>query len=140
MIPLDTRVSVRRVTIAVLCWGWLAAWAGVEVVKAEPNLASLPWLQIVVGVAIASWGGATATLGRYLASSYAAKPFHWKIEAVRDGFVSITVGAGSYLGGAWYGLSPMLLGLVLLLAGYLGVRVLSGAAERLLSMVERRPL
>jgi hypothetical protein len=29
----------------------------------------------------------------------------------------------------------MVLGLVLLLAGYLGVRVLSGAADRLLSMI-----
>jgi hypothetical protein len=134
---IDTQISLRRITVIALGMGWALSWAGVEAIRAEPNLIQLPWLQILVGVAIASWGGATATLGRYLAASYEARPFHWKTEALRDGFVSATVGSGSYMGGWWYGLPPMLLGLVLLLAGYLGVRILSGAAERLLAMVAK---
>jgi hypothetical protein len=134
---LDTRISLRRITVGVLGMGWALSWASVEVLRSEPNLVALPWLQILVGVAIASWGGATATLGRYLAASYESRPFHWRTETVRDGFVSVTVGGGSYFSGWWYGLPPMLLGLVLLLAGYLGVRILSGAAERLLAIVAK---
>jgi hypothetical protein len=123
----------KKITFGVLLCGWGLAWASVETMP--PNLLSLPWVQVLVGVLIASWGGATATLGRYLTATYDSRPFHWRLEAVRDGCVSITVGAGSYFGGAWYGLSPMVLGLVLLLAGYLGVRILSGAADRLLSLI-----
>lgn len=137
--PLAQRLAMRRVMAGMLCCGWVTAWATVEALQAsEPNLLALPWMQIAVGVAIASWGGATATLGRYLVASYDARPFHWRAETARDACVSVTVGGGSYLGGAWYGLSPMLLGLVLLLAGYLGVRILSGAAERLLGLIERK--
>ena len=57
---------------------------------------------------------------------------------MRDLAVSVTVGSGAYLGGAWYGLGPLQLGLVLLLAGYLGVRVLNAAADRLLRAVEAK--
>lgn len=128
--------AVARMSALLLASGWGLAWATVDAIHhAAPDLLGLPWVQIAVGVAVASWGGLTATLGRYLAAVYDDKPFHWRLEGIKDGAVSVTVGAGSYLGGAWYGLSPMMLGLVLLLSGYLGVRVLSGAADRLLAVV-----
>jgi hypothetical protein len=52
--------------------------------------------------------------------------------------VSITVGAGSYFAGAWYGINSMILGLVLLMAGYLGARVLTVATDRFLDFVGRQ--
>ena len=138
MLWADVRVCLKYLTVIALWLGWAVAWGSLEVLSAaEPNLIALPWMQIMVGAAIASWGGVTATLGRYLAAKYETRPFHWRVESIRDACVSVTVGSGSYFGGAWYGLSPMLLGLVLLLSGYLGVRILSGAADRLLSIIER---
>lgn len=128
------RISLRRVVVATLLLGWLVSVAAAQTVLADPDLASLPWLQIALGALIATWGGMTATLGRYLAAQYDAKPFLWRAEVARDGAVSVTVGAGAYMAGAWYQLHVMLLGLTLLLAGYLGVRLLSAAAERLMTV------
>lgn len=133
--PWHERIVIARVVAILLGLGWGLGSAAAAHINGEPDLLSLPWLQVAVGVVIATWGGATATLGRYLAAAYSGSPFHWRAEAVRDGFVSVTVGSGSYFGGAWYGLHPWLLGLVLLLSGYLGVRILSGAAERLMAAV-----
>jgi hypothetical protein len=118
-----------------LITGWHIGWASANTVQALPELTTLPWLQILVGVFIASWGGATATLGRYLAAEYESRPFHWPIETLRDLAVSVTVGGGAYMAGAWYGLNPMLLGLVLLLSGYLGSRALDASGKRLLAFI-----
>ena len=127
------RRTLTRLTATLLMCGWGVAWATIE--AASPDLIGLPWAQVFVGVLIASWGGATATLGRHLAAKYDNRPFHLRNEVLKDGFVSVTVGGGTYLGGAWYGLQPMAVGLLLLLAGYLGVRILSGAADRFLAVV-----
>jgi hypothetical protein len=135
-LPLHYRRAVRRCVSASLLCGWGVAWAAVA--SAPPDLLGLPWFQIAVGVAIASWGGITATLGRYLAAAYDGKPFFWRAEIVKDGATSVTVGGGAYLGGAYADLGPMLLGMVLLLSGYLGVRILSTAADRLLAVVAQR--
>jgi hypothetical protein len=132
------RRAVFRVTFILLLVGWGAAWATAHVIHETPRLDSLPWLQVVISIAIAGWGGITATLGRYLASQYDETPFILRLELAKDAAVSVTVGMGSYLGGAWYGLTPMLLGLSILLAGFLGVRLLSGAADRMLAVVFSR--
>jgi len=51
----------------------------------------------------------------------------------------VSVGGGAYLAGLSYELSAPMLGLLLLLAGYGGTRVLSAAVERLLStLAEKR--
>lgn len=134
---LDARRRIRRITAGSLLMGWGAAWGAVA--ASHPDLLGLPWAQVGVGVLIAAWGGATATLGRYLAAAYEQRPFLWRPEVVRDSAVSVSVGAGSYLAGWSYELSAPMLGLVLLLAGYGGTRVLSVAVERLLAaMAERR--
>ena len=112
-----------------------AAMAATEALHSAPALTDLPWLQIAVGVAIAAWGGATATIGRYLASSYVGAAFYWRAEAVKDVFVSGTVGAGAYFAGSAYQASAPVIALLLLVSGYLGVRILGAAADRLLGIV-----
>lgn len=132
------RLRIARAVLVLLITGWGLGAATAAAVQTDPDLAGLPWLQVLVGVLIAAWGGVTATLGRWLAARYDGRAFHWPAELARDAAVSVTVGAGSYFAGAVSGLSAMQLGLLLLLAGYLGVRVLSGAAERLMAMVARQ--
>jgi hypothetical protein len=135
MLRTDTRRRISRVTIVLLGMGWGVAWG--VVTATQPDLLGLPWLQIAIGALIAAWGGATATLGRYLAATYEQRPFLWRPEVVRDGAVSVSVGSGAYLAGLAYELSAPMLGLTLLLAGYGGTRVLSAAAERLISSISR---
>lgn len=133
---LDTRRRIARITVGALLMGWGVAWASVA--ATYPDLIGLPWAQVGVGVVIAAWGGATATLGRYLAAAYEQRPFLWRPEIVRDSAVSVSVGAGAYLVGWTWQLSPPMLGLVLLLSGYGGTRVLSVALERMLTTVSRK--
>ena len=135
MLRTDTRRRISRVTIVLLGMGWGVAWG--VVTATQPDLLGLPWLQIAIGALIAAWGGATATLGRYLAATYEQRPFLWRPEVVRDGAVSVSVGGGAYMAGLAYELSAPMLGLTLLLAGYGGTRVLSAAAERLISSISR---
>lgn len=135
MLRTDTRRRISRVTIVLLGMGWGVAWG--VVTATQPDLLGLPWLQIAIGALIAAWGGATATLGRYLAATYEQRLFLWRPEVVRDGAVSVSVGSGAYLAGLAYELSAPMLGLTLLLAGYGGTRVLSAAAERLISSISR---
>ena len=52
--------------------------------------------------------------------------------------MSVSVGSGAYLAGWAYQLSPPMLGLLLLLAGYGGARVLSGAVERMMFALSER--
>lgn len=118
--------------------GWGVGSAATTAIAGEPDLYGLPWLQLLVGVLISGWGGLSATLGRWLAARYDGTPWFWPGEFMKDAVVGVTVGLGAYFAGAWYGLHPMQLGLVLLLSGYLGVRLLSGAAERLLSAFSRQ--
>ena len=134
MLRTDTRRRIARITAASLMFGWGLAWASTAAVY--PDLISLPWAQVGVGVLISAWGGATATLGRYLAASYEQRPFLWRPEVVRDSAVSVSVGAGAYLAGWTWQLSPPMLGLVLLLAGYGGTRVLSVGLERMLAAIK----
>lgn len=137
MARLDTRRRIARITVVMLGAGWGVAWG--MVAATQPDLIGLPWVQIAVGALIAAWGGATATLGRYLAATYEQRPFLWRPEMVRDGAVSVSVGGGAYLAGLSYELSAPMLGLLLLLAGYGGTRVLSAAVERMLSaLAEKR--
>jgi hypothetical protein len=136
MVRVDVRRRIARITTVFLGLGWGVAWASVA--ATYPDMIALPWVQIAVGAAIAAWGGATATLGRYLAAVYEERTFHWKPEVVRDGAVSVSVGSGAYLAGWSYELSAPMLGLTLLLAGYGGTRVLSAAVERMLSSVAER--
>lgn len=129
------RRALSRLTVGVLVVGWVVASATVHAAQASPDLIALPWLQIVLGCWIAAWGGAAATLTRYLASQYEQRPFLVRAEIVKDGLVSGIVGGGTYMTGALYELAPMLIGLLLLLAGWAGVRLLNLAADRLLASV-----
>ena len=136
MVRADARQRIARITALFLGLGWGVAWGAVA--ATYPDMIALPWIQIAVGAAIAAWGGATATLGRYLSALYESKPFLWHAEVVRDGAVSVSVGGGAYMAGWAYELSAPELGLALLLAGYGGTRVLGAAAERLLSGIAGR--
>ena len=129
------RRALSRFTVTVLVLGWIVASATVHAAQSSPDLIALPWLQIALGCWIAAWGGAAATLTRYLASQYEQRPFLVKVEIAKDGMVSGIVGGGTYMTGAMYELTPMLIGLLLLLAGWAGVRVLNLAADRLLASV-----
>lgn len=128
--------AIRRMTASLLLIGWTLAWATAAALP--PDLAGLPWAQVAVGVLIAGWGGLTATLGRRLTAAYEGRVFNMRAELARDGAVSVTVGSGGYLFGAWNGVDPMLLGVSLLLSGYGGARVLSAGADRLLEAIRGR--
>lgn len=127
------RRALRRVTVTMLLLGWGVSWAAVSVIY--PDLVGLPWAQVSVGVLISSWGGLTATLGRKLTAEYGGAPFRLKSELVKDTAVSVSVGTGGYLAGAWQGLDPMLLGVGLLMCGYGGVKVLTTATDRLIAVI-----
>jgi hypothetical protein len=130
-------MRVRAVMGSTLLVCWPAAWASLTVVDDVVDLLGLPWLQAGVGVAIALLGGVTATLGRYLESRYDGRPFLLRLEMTKDCSVSAVVGLGTYFagGGGVYAMPPMALGLVLLLGGYAGTRLLSAAVDRLLASV-----
>ena len=115
MLRTDIRRRIARVTVVLLGMGWGVAWS--VVAATQPDLIGLPWVQIAVGALIAAWGGATATLGRYLTATYESRPFLWRPEVVRDGAVSVSVGGGAYMAGLSYELSAPMLVLLLLLAG-----------------------
>jgi len=132
----SARRALSRITIVLLLMGWGVSWAAVTVLG--PDLIGLPWAQVGVGVVISAWGGLTATLGRKLTAEYENTPFRFKSELTKDGAVSVSVGVSGYLAGAWHGLNPMLLGVVLLLGGYGGARVLSVATDRLLDFIRSR--
>jgi hypothetical protein len=136
---MTSRFEYRRLLTAVvgtcLAVGWSLAYAMVTALP--PQLVELPWMQLAIGVLISSWGGATATLQRYLAAQYEARPFHWRGEAAKDVMVSGTVGIGTYLAGWVQSLSVATLGLCLLLAGFLGVRLLTVVSERFLKQIDK---
>lgn len=129
------RQRLARFTTGTLVLGWAFASAAVHAAQASPDLIALPWLQIGLGCWIAAWGGAAATLTRYLASVYEDRPFLVKVEVAKDCLVSVIVGGMTYMTGALYQLDPSLVGMLLLLSGWLGVRLLNVAADRLLSAV-----
>jgi len=131
----ELRRFTLRVASAMLAFGWTAAWGLFEVLP--PPLIDLPWVQLSIGVAISYWGGATATIQRYLASVYDEKPFHWRMELLKDTFVSGTVGGTVYLAGWVRAMSNAELGLTLLLAGYCGVRLLGFATEHFFKALDR---
>lgn len=127
--PWLIRRRIARICVASLTCGWSIGWASVNVIQTFPDLTGLPWVQVLLGGMIASWGGATTTLGRYLRAQVESRPFYWKVEVARDLVVSITVGAGAYFAGAWYGLGPLELSLALLVAGVVGAQLLTTAGD-----------
>lgn len=133
------RRFLARFTAGMLGIGWVVASATVHAAQASPDLIALPWLQIMLGCWIAAWGGAAATLTRYLASQYEGRPFLVKVEVAKDCLVSGIVGGLTYMTGSLYELPAMLIGLLLLLSGWAGVRVLNVAADRLLAAVTNSP-
>lgn len=130
------RRSLTRLTLWILALGWVSAAATVQAAQSAPDMvADMPWVQIALGAWIAAWGGGAATLTRYLAAVYEERPFLTRVEIAKDVFVSGIVGSATYLTGAIYEWPPMVIGLALLLAGWLGVRLLNVVADRALAAV-----
>lgn len=99
---------------------------------AAHDLLGLPWAHAAVGVAISLWGGATATLERYLAAKYVGTPFHTVVETAKDAMVSVSVGLVCYYTASDVSLlSPKAVGAAQMLAGYGGVRLLKLGVLRL---------
>jgi len=138
-----TRLAMRRritaATAAYLALTAPVAWAAVEATRAMPDLLGLPWLQSLVGVAVASLGGIAATLGRYMSATYEGKPFRVWGEILKDGSVSIVIGVGGYMAGFWAGQSAEVIAIGLLLSGYAGVRALTVMADIMLERLRGRP-
>jgi hypothetical protein len=124
--------------VVAFSFGYGAAYATVAAVQSGPDIIGLPWAQISAGSLVSLWGGGTATLGRYLTAQVEGRSFNWRVEVLRDLFVSITVGAGAYLAGAWYGLGPLELALALLLSGLLGLRLLTLVGDKFMALVAGR--
>ena len=136
MIPGVVRMRIARAMAVMALAGWVGGAALASAVRSEPQLSALPWAQIAIGVLISGWGGATATLGRWLAAQYTGAPFHWRAEVVRDVAVSVCVGLGAYFAGATAGLSSMELGFVLLVCGLVGAPMLAAVGGRALAIVK----
>jgi hypothetical protein len=130
------QVRIARAVFVVLVAGVVPAWVLAKSLAGEtPDLLSAAWLQIAICALIAGWGGTAATLGRYLTAEAEGKRFNMKIELLKDMFVSGAVGAGAYWVGAIRGLDDAELGIVLLLSGFLGTRLLSAVGDKLLSII-----
>lgn len=110
---------------------------------APTDLASLPWPQILVGVALSLWGGVTRTAERALEASKTARDEGavafclWR-ELIRDLIVSSGIGFLVYVVGAWQEWGVWLLGAALWLAGYLGTRFLAAAGDAALATLTRK--
>lgn len=120
------------ISLLLLLAGLPLAWAGVEVARTVgvDMIGSLAWAHAIVSAMIAAWSGMAATLGRKLAAKKAGQPFFWLDEVLRDGFVSVTIGAAGYWLGSAQGLTSMQVGTGLLVGGYAGVRALDWAADK----------
>ena len=114
-------------------------WAAV----APSDLSGLPWPQILVGVALALWGGLTRTAERALEASKSARDdppgdFDLRGDLVKDLIVSSGIGFLVFALGSWQEWGVWLLGSALWLAGYLGTRFLAGVGEAALAYVQRK--
>jgi len=121
------------------CVSSATVWAAV----APADLSGLPWAQILIGVALALWGGLTRTAERALEASKVArdKPpgdFDLRAELIKDLIVSSGIGFLMFSIGAWQEWGVWLLGSTLWLSGYLGTRLLAGMGEAALAYIVRK--
>ena len=135
--PGRIRLRIFQVAAVLMLSGFGLAWATTAAVSADPDLSALPWLQVAIGVAISAWGAMSATLVRWLMARYKEAPWYWQGELVKDIVVAVAVGMGAYFLGAMQGLHSMQLALLLLVAGYAGVPLLSGPAGRLIDAASK---
>ena len=122
--PARIKRRLRLFVTLYLCFAYGFSLGAVSMSQ-EPDLAGLPWAQAMVGAIVAWIGGFAATLNRMVSASYDDKPFRHAHEFSKDGAVSVVIGLSGYWGGMANGMTPALLALILLLAGYGGTRTLS---------------
>jgi hypothetical protein len=131
------RTPLRQLVALLLGFGWATTVFAAQIVGADMDLVTLPWLQIGLGCALSLWGGLTRSAERALESRPAgAEPFRLTAELRRDFFVSSSCGLVTFLLGAWQQWNVWMLGLALWAAGYIGARFLAAVSDAILARVQ----
>lgn len=125
--------TIGRLLALCIGMGWsITAWAAASDVV---DLAGLPWIQISLGTALATWGGLASTAQRLVAAARDGT----RIVPVWPGVLAdimASSGAGFlvYGVGAWQAWDRSLVSVLLFVGGYAGTRLLEPAVT---VMVER---
>ena len=115
-----------------------SVWASVV----QPDLLSLPWLQIAMAGIISLWGGIGRTAVRALEAAQMARAtppvdtgFHLGRELRTDLILSSGIGFIIYTIGTHYGWNTWLLAPALWLGGYMGTRLINASMEKALNVI-----
>lgn len=114
--------------------GWsITAWAASS---GAVDLIGLPWAQIGLGIALATWGGLASTAQRLVAAARdgAQSSRVWP-SVLADVMASGGAGFLVYGLGAWQGLDRSLVSVLLFVGGYAGTRLLEPVTTDLIERV-----
>ena len=137
------RLTLRAVAHAFFAISGCVSSGAVWAVTAPETLGTLPWHQILIGIALSLWGGITRTAERALEASKTARDdkavvFYLWHELSRDLIVASGIGFLMFAIGSWQSWGVWLLGSALWLSGYLGTRLLAGLGNAAMSYLQRR--
>ena len=132
-----SRICGHVVATAVGLLGWSAT---VMAATSSPDLMTLPFAQIGVGIILALWGGLTRTGDRALSARIDDRDFVTWAELGKDIILAAPAGFLTYLWGATHAWSEMELAGALFTAGYLGALMPAETIKaKLLQMRTREP-
>lgn len=133
--PYDT---IGRLLALCIGMGWsITAWAASGAV----DLIGLPWIQIGLGIALATWGGLASTAQRLVAAARDGTRIApvWP-SVLADVLASGGAGFLVYGIGAWQAWDRSLVSVLLFIGGYAGTRLLEPAVtvlvERLIELAK----
>lgn len=119
--------SIRNLLTLCIGLGWaVTAWAAAT---APVDLIGLPWLQILLAMLLATWGGLAATAHRLVDAVRAQSLFSpvWP-SILADILASSSAGFVVYAIGAWRAWDPAAVSVALFFGGYSGTRLLEPMA------------
>lgn len=125
---------ISRLLALCIGLGWsITAWAAAS---DAVDLVGLPWLQIALGIALATWGGLASTAQRLVAAIKQGAPVSpvWP-SVLADVLASGGAGFLVFGIGAWQAWDRSLVSVLLFLGGYAGTRLLEPAAATVVKRI-----